>query len=239
MLKFSTKLAIENAGCDFDYIVMCWNPTSEVLEWIDANGFEHYIYSSDKRMSFVENHRSMINIGFNKCFEKNDYACAIGTDMACYRNYLLNLVKYAEEDRIINCAQIESGIFRSLHPTRNFGIPTEKDFDLKGFYEYCERIYQDKLLTEKECGRRIDSTPHLMHRSVWENFGPWDVKIVADVAFFDKVKRGGIKNFMSQGSLVYHHGRVETTRIENKNPLLRLKRDSRKILSNIKNRFLL
>jgi|TARA_B100001971_G_scaffold214181_1_gene250321 GT2 family glycosyltransferase len=238
MLKFSSSLALKNAGQKVDYIVICWKPREDVLNWIKDNNFEYHLYQTNNNLNFIQNLRNCFNLGFEKCFERNDYACGINTDMAFYDNWLVNLVKYAEEDRIINCNQIEPGVHKSLHTTKNFGVTIEGKFDMEGFNNFCSEIYQDKLLTEEEWGRRADATPHLMHRNVWKHFGPWQVKIVADIAFFDKAKAGGIHNMKSLGSMVYHYGAVETKRVEDKQPILRLRKGIRHNLRGLRDKYL-
>jgi len=238
MLKFSSKTALENAGNEFDYIIICWKPTEEVLDWIKGRNFEYHLYQTDSSLNFIQNLRNCFNMGFDKCFERNDYACGINTDMVFYKNWLAKLAKYAGDDRIINCNQVEPGVYPTLHITKNFGLPVEGKFDLEGFYDFCSQIYQDKLLTEEEWGRRADATPHLIHQSVWNRFGPWQVKTVADIAFFDRAKAGGIKNMKSLGSIVYHYGAVETKRVENRNLILRLRKGVRQKLGSVHNKYL-
>mgnify|MGYP001615346406 CR=1 FL=1 len=36
MLKFSTEMAIKNAGNELDYIMILWNPSQEVEDFIDG-----------------------------------------------------------------------------------------------------------------------------------------------------------------------------------------------------------
>jgi len=216
LLKFSTKYAFENAGNEFDYILILWNPSKEVEDYAKEVGNVFY-YKTDKNLDFIQNLRNCFNMGFNKGFEFNNYTCGINTDMAFYKNWLKNLVKFRKKDSIINCRQIEPNP-TPYHEVANFGCPGE-NFDLEGFYIFCNNIYEDRLISEEEWGRRCDATPHLISREIWEKVGEWNVKSnnpPSDVRWFNKAKLLGFKNTKSLGSIVYHYGREETRRMEEK-----------------------
>jgi len=215
LLKFSTDMALENAWSELDYILILWEPSKEVKEYAkfleDVIGAHCFYYKTKPSLSFIENLRGCFNLGREKAFEFNDYSCIINTDMAFYRAWLANLVAYARPDAIINCRQIEPRP-TPFHEVKDFGVPGV-NFNLKAFNEFCFKIYVDKLVDEKEWGRRADATPHLIHKSVWEEVGEWNVKEnPADVMWFDRAKKAGIKNLKSLGSIVYHFGAVETRR---------------------------
>jgi len=229
LLEFSSKYAIENAGMDFTYIVILWNPNREVMNWVynkkylqylnESNSkdmeFYYFYYQTNPKLDFLPNLRSCFNLGFDKSLEFNDYVCGINTDMMFYFDWLLNLYKYKKEDAVINCREIDPRP-TVHHEVKDFGEPGY-DFPVDEYYKYCSSLYIDKVVTEEEWfGPRADSTPHLMHKNTWDKFGPWEVEIVADVNFFNKIKKGGIKNMKSLGSIVYHYGKSETRRRENK-----------------------
>lgn len=225
MLKFSTEMAIENAGTDeIYYLIVLWNPTTEVLDYLGELSEKYVdkigctIYKTDKSLSFIENLRNCFNLGFEDGFKVNDYVCGINTDMAFYENWLINLVKYADKDSIINCRQIEPNP-TIHHELGNFGNTVVDEFRNDDWKMFCSRIYEDKLISEEEWkerignkGARSDATPHLIHKSVWKMVGPWQVKMLADVTWFDRAKLLGIKNMTSLGSIVYHRGAIESRR---------------------------
>ena len=223
-LKFSTEMAIENAGNDLDYILILWNPSKEVFDYstkiiLNSNIEKIYIetYKTDESLSFIENLRNCFNMGFDKGFEFNEYTCGINTDMAFNKDWLANLVKYADENSIINCRQIEPNPTMH-HEVKDFGeIPN--GFNMEDFELYANSISKDKLITEKDWQEirgnyyvRADATPHLIHKSIWEKVGHWNVKIVGDVDWFNRAKAMGFKNMKSLGSIVYHAGAGETKR---------------------------
>ncbi len=223
LLDFSTKYAIENSGMDFTYILIVWNPSKEVMNWIEEErykqylngsnskgmGFSYYRYKTNSNLGFLPNLRSCFNLGFDKSFEYNEYACGINTDMMFYFDWLRNLYKYRKENHIINCREIDPRP-TIHHEVQDFGS-IGYDFPVDKFYKYCTRLYKDELVSEEEWfGPRADSTPHLIHKSTWENVGPWTVNIIADVDWFNRAKSSGIKNMKSKGSIVYHEGKGET-----------------------------
>jgi hypothetical protein len=212
LLKFSSESAIKNAGIDFEYVIIVWEPSDEVIEYIESNGWLYNEYESRDEFSQIENLRNCFNKGFDKCFEIADWAAGINTDMAFFSNWLLNLWKFRDKESIINCRQIEPG--NSIHEIRDFG-EIGRNFNEVDFRIYCSSIIEDKLISEDEWKRRADSTPHLMHREVWNKYGPWNVKLnnpPADVDFFNRCKEGGIKNMKSLSSIVYHYGATEIRR---------------------------
>lgn len=222
LLKFSSKMAIENAGTkDFDYIIVLWNPSKEVMDCL-ADLWDKYgdmigsvFYKTDDNLDFIQNLRNCFNEGFNSGFKINDYCCGINTDMAFYKDWLVNLVKYADKESIINCRQIEPNP-TIHHELGSFGNTVEGEFRMEDWLMFCNRIFEDKLITEDEWkirmgpNARVDATPHLIHKSVWEKVGPWQVKTLADINWFNKAKLLGIKNLKSLGSIVYHAGGLES-----------------------------
>jgi len=221
LLDFSTKYAMLNAGMPFNYVLILWNPSKEVLDWIENKNYEkysninidfyHFFYYTNEGLNFIQNLRNCFNKGFEECFKLTEYACGINTDMMFYSNWLINLYKYRDKNSIINCRQIEPKPTEH-HEVMDFGMAGE-DFPVEEYLEFCSQIYEDKVITEEEWqGPWADATPHLMHKSVWEKYGPWRVKIVADIDFFRRATGDGIKNMKSLGSIVYHAGAQETKR---------------------------
>lgn len=245
MLKFSTEIAMLNAGNEFHYVLILWNPSKEVLNWIEKEnginriidriefqnniGFNYFFYETDNSLSFIENLRNCFNLGFDKGFEFNDYTCGINTDMAFYKNWLKNLAKYANEDAIINCRQLEPNPTIHHESPFNFGETVKEKFNFADFYTVCDSKYEDKLIREEEWRNimrrsvwrnimrrsfvRADATPHLIHKNLWQNVGKWNViENPADVMWFDRAKQVGFRNMKSLGSIVYHAGGIETKR---------------------------
>lgn len=222
MLKFSTKMAFENAGNEFDYVLVLWNPSKEVEDWA-KNGFMKknfhiFYYNTDTKLRFIENLRNCFNLGFDEGFNLNEYACGINTDMAFGKFWLSHLTRYADPNSIINCRQIEP-FYSPFHESpHDFGPTTENEFRLEDWCIFCSSIWQDRLLHESEWGKRADATPYLIHKSLWEKVGHWEVqsdrfgRAPSDIEWFNKAKYMGFKNMKSLGSIVYHAGGLETKR---------------------------
>jgi len=217
MLKYSTNMAINRAGTDnFDFIVILFDASDAVKRWSREKGLRCFEYHTKKDLSFMANLRNCFNEGFMRGFMMNEYTVPINTDNLFYNNWLVNLMKYTEQNRIVNCKLIEPGTVPTIHTSKNFGEPTEEKFDLEEFDAYCKHIYQDKLIHEKDYGRRCDATPYILHKNTFAKFGPWELEpingVPPDVLFFDRCKAGGIDNMKSLGAISYHHGGVEIRR---------------------------
>ena len=60
MLKFSSSLALKNAGQKVDYIVICWKPREDVLNWIKDNNFEYHLYQTNNNLNFIQ--KKLVNL---------------------------------------------------------------------------------------------------------------------------------------------------------------------------------
>jgi len=223
MLRFSSEQLVKNAGTDnFDYIIVCWNTTSEVDKFIAE--FSHSLQDSrvkvirvehtyDTSVGYVPNLRKMMNEGFDKAFELGDYGGLVNTDQAFYKNWLINLVKHIASDRVVTSKLIEVG--RSRHLRRDFGLTEYGKFKAKQFEETCQTLWEEgKLLTEEMRGGFLNvcSLPYLFHRKMWEEVGPWELTLekgTPDVNFFTHAHEKGYKFVMSGDSIAYHVGAAE------------------------------
>jgi len=220
MLRFSSDAIINNAGYDnFDYIVVTWGPSSEVIKYLDElkekYNFVHIVdYKTNKSIPYVPNLRGMMNTGFDYGFELNDYCGLTNTDQYFGKNWLINLVKYANENEIVNSTSI-CPIDWPSHININLGVPEYGKFNLAKFNEVYDRIYEDRLETEEERGgrRATNTMPYLIPKKFWKLAGPWELRLVAgdspDVRFFQRCKKAGAHFTMSRSSIVYHHEAVE------------------------------
>jgi len=220
MLKFSSDAIIQNAGYDnYDYIVVTWGPTPEVSEYLDElkkkHDFVHIIdYKTNKDVPYVPNLRGMMNTGFDYGFELNDYCGLTNTDQYFGKDWLLNLVKYANPTDIVNATSICPVDWPS-HININLGIPEYGKFNLEKFNQLYDELYEDKIQTEEERGgrRATNTMPYLIPKKFWEEAGPWELRVSPgdspDVKFFQRCKKAGAHFTMSRSSIVYHHEAVE------------------------------
>ena len=220
MLRFSSDAIINNAGYDnFDYIIVTWGPSQEVVDYLEdlksKHDFVHVIeYKTNHDIPYVPNLRGMMNTGFDYGFELNDYCGLTNTDQYFGKDWLLNLVKYANEDEIVNSTSICPLDWPS-HINENLGIPEYATFNMERFNELYEELYDDRLETEEERGgrRATNTMPYLIPKKFWEQAGPWELRLSGpdspDVRFFQRCHKAGARFTMSRSSIVYHHEAVE------------------------------
>jgi hypothetical protein len=226
MLKFSTGMIFDNAGTDdFDYYVVTWLPTPEVVTWIEYAGYPiiRIPFETQPGLDYVPQLRAMMNHGFDTGILANDWVVPVNTDMAFAKGWLANLVRRATEPGVIP---------NSLHITPtpagdpsaqgvgiiygNFGLPTADTFDLIGFERLAERLREDRVATQDEVpgGWRSCATfPYALHRSWWARYGPWALRHeggdAPDRRFFAICADHGAKFLLCRDSIVYHHEAVE------------------------------
>jgi hypothetical protein len=142
------------------------------------------------------------------------------------------LLKYAKENRIVNCKLIEPGTIPSLHTTKNFGPTIEGQFDQTSFEIFSDSISKDDLVFDDirglfhenqgrggSYGYRLDAMPFVLPLDVWNRFGPMIQTLnshgtTGDVDFFDRCRVGGVEITKSLDAISYHSGGVETRRNE-------------------------
>jgi len=220
MLRFSSDAIINNAGYDdFDYIIVTWGPTTEVELYLkdlkNKYSFIHIVsYKTNTNIPYVPNLRGMMNKGFEYGFSLNNYCGLVNTDQYFGKNWLFNLVKYANENDIVNSTHI-SPIKGSNIITANFGIPEYGKFDIDAFNVLYNEIYSDRLETEEERGgwKATNTMPYLIPKHFWDIAGPWELLLNGfespDVKFFQRCHEAGAHFTMSRSSIVYHHEAVE------------------------------
>jgi len=217
MLDFSSKMMQENAGTkDFDYIVVTWKPTPEVLVWIKEHPEVIQVeYQTNENLGYVPNLRAMMNSGFDAGYKLNDWVCVINTDMAFGRNWLLNLVRHAKENVIPNSIHL-TPIHGPHVITVDLGITTAKTFDFERFWKMHDKLYQDGILTEEKRGGWLACAtfPYVLHRKWWECYGPWETDLgehqeSPDRRFFRRCHEAGARFILVLDSICYHHEAVE------------------------------
>ena len=220
MLKFSSDSIINNAGYDnFDYIIVTWGPSSEVSIYIDElkerHDFVHVIeYETNNGIPFVPNLRGMMNKGFDYGFSLNNYCGLVNTDQHFGKDWLINLVKYANNNDIVNSTHITP--IKGQHVvTADLGIPEYGKFNLEQFDKLYDELYIDVLETEEERGGWLatNTMPYLIPKRFWKEAGPWELLLGKDSSpdrrFFQRCKDAGAHFTMSRSSIVYHHEAVE------------------------------
>lgn len=220
MLKFSSDSIILNAGYDnYDYIIVTWDPSEDVTQYLtdlcSKYSFIHIVsYETNKNIPYVPNLRGMMNLGFDYGFKLNNYCGLVNTDMYFGKDWLINLVKYASDNDIVNSTHITP--IKGPHViTADLGIPEYGKFNLEGFNQIYKDTYIDKLETEEERGGWLatNTMPYLIPKKFWQIAGPWELLLDSgfspDRRFFNRCKDAGAYFTMSRSSIVYHHEAVE------------------------------
>jgi len=215
MLRFSTDAILNNAGTeDFDYIVVSWCATDEVLKYLRSHPrIIHIEYQTNNQVGYVPNLRGMMNFGFTEGFRRNEYCGLVNTDMYFGPNWLSNLIKYATPDTIVNSTHI-TPIVGPHVITANLNIPEYDKFNLSEFNKLYNLHYRDVLEHEDVRGGWLatNTMPYLIPKHFWEVCGPWELRVTTDTPdrrFFQRCHEAGAKFTMSRGSIVYHHEAVE------------------------------
>jgi hypothetical protein len=224
MMLFSTDALYANAGTDeFDYVVVTWAATDEIKDYLNRLRHEktnvHVIeHATVADVGYVPNLRAMMNDGFNKGFELNEYAGLVNTDMYFGKDWLINLTKHACPEDIVNSVHITRIQVQGSHVIHaDLGRPCYETFDIKRFEQLYEELYKDELETEAQRGGWLgtNTMPYLIHRKFWDQCGPWELRIVngepPDRRFFQRCHEAGVRFTMSHSSIVYHHEAVERT----------------------------
>ena len=221
MLRFSTDAILNNSGYNnFDYIIVTWGQSNEVLEYlIELSGRYSNIhiveYQTNPDIPFVPNLRGMMNKGFDYGFSLNDYCGLVNTDMYFGKDWLINLVKYANDNDIVNSLHI-SPIEGANIITADLGVTEYGKFNTSEFNKMYNNLYEDRLVTQQERGnnwRAINTMPYLIPKRFWGVAGPWELMLGSphspDVRFFQRCSNAGARFTMSLSSIVYHHNAVE------------------------------
>ncbi len=222
MFWLSSYSALVNEPAAFDYVVVLWGESPHVrrmatdLEEL-GNGSVHLVdYQPDPSVAFVPNLRGMMNAGFARGFELNEYAGLTNTDVFHGPLWLSNMAKHARPDRVVNCQHL-SPIKGPNIVTADFGVPERGKFDVAAFYRSWKLIAHDALETEADRRgewRAVNTMPYLFHRDIWNACGPWELEVgehrdPPDRRFFQRVKDAGCEYVMAMDSVVYHHEAVE------------------------------
>ncbi len=157
MLRFSTDAILANAGTDdFDYIVVHWLASPKVRDYLEDLKNKHknvtlVEYKTNNSVRYVPNVRGMMNAGFNKGFELNDFCGLVNTDQYFGKDWLVNLAKHATPDTIVNAIHITPRVGAHVI-TANLGIPEYGKFNMSKFNKIYDRVKKDFLETEHQRG---------------------------------------------------------------------------------------
>lgn len=224
--------ALTQAGIpleDISLTFICWKTPDRTYRWMNEHGFKFVDMDYDEGKGFLWNLYKGWNLGYEVGFKKADFVCPIATDHAFHKDWLKNMLSFAQPNRIVCCKLIEPGTLPSLHFTKNFDVTTHEKFMGREFEMTCEKISKDELVFDdtKEYhidggvggsyGHRLDAMPFIVPKDVWERFGPMkqtlnDFGTTGDTDFFDRCKMGGVEITKALNAISYHSGGAETMR---------------------------
>lgn len=224
--------ALANAGIpveEIDLTFICWRTPETTYNWLRANNFKWIDMEYDEGKGFLHNLYKGWNLGYEVGYKTSDIVCPIATDHAFYKDWLKNLVRKVQTNRIVCCKLIEPGTLPSLHCTKNLGLTITDQFLGKEFELTCAKLSKDELVFDdtKEYhvdggvggtyGHRLDAMPFVVPRDVWERFGPMRQDLnsygtTGDTDFFDRCKMGGVEITKALDAISYHCGGIETRR---------------------------
>lgn len=224
--------ALKNSGLDpsdVDLTFICWKTPDHTYDWLKKNNFNYVDMEYDEGKGFLWNLYKGWNLGYEVGFKTAEYVCPIATDHSFHKDWLKNLMKHAQPNRIVNCKLIEPGTLPSLHFTRNLGVTTEEEFMGREFEMTCAKLAKDELVFDDtgyyhqdggvggSYGHRLDSMPFVVPHDVWLNHGPMlqtldEFGVTGDTNFFDRCKHNGVEITKALDAISYHSGGAETAR---------------------------
>jgi len=224
--------ALANSGLEpeeIDLTFICWKTPPHTYEWLHKNNFKYVDMEYDEGKGFLWNLYKGWNLGYEVGLESADYVCPIATDHAFYKDWLKNMLSFAQPNRIVCGKLIEPGLLPSLHTTVNLGPTIEGQFLAREFEMICAHLSKDELVFDDTgyyhedggiggaYGRRLDSMPFIVPADVWAKHGPMkqilnEFGITGDTDFFDRCKFAGVEITKALNSISYHCGGAETMR---------------------------
>lgn len=205
-----------------EFFFVANDPTEEVVEFLKSKNIPHYINKNDhlsedelfsKGFAAPEYMRRVYqgyNYGIQKA--KGQRVVLINSDNFFSRDWLENLLKYADYTKVVSSTLIEPGqdnvgIF-PFAVEKNFGR-TLDDFDDSGFQSFAEKISK----TGYSSGGAY--MPCVLYKDIAIMAGLYpegniasnsfnEVARFGDEAFYDKLAQFGVEHITAKDSVVYH-----------------------------------
>jgi hypothetical protein len=205
-----------------EFFFVANDPTEEVVEFLKAKKIPHYINMNDhlteeelfsKGFAAPEYMRRVYqgyNYGIQKA--KGQRVVLINSDNFFSRDWLENLLKYADYTKVVSSTLIEPGQENvGIFPfaiEKNFGR-TLDDYDDSGFQSFAEKISK----TGYSSGGAY--MPCVLYKDIAIMAGLYpegniagdsfnEVARFGDEAFYDKLAQFGVEHITAKDSIVYH-----------------------------------
>jgi len=195
---------IKEGKAEFYFLVN--NGTDEIKRHLKEKGYPHYIFDTPPQKPYPANIGDIYRAwNFAVIKAKGNIVVLVNSDMAFSKDWLENLIKNLDENKVITSRLVESGKIPSIFPhtiVKNFGRSPE-EFNKEDFEIFAETIKEDKLAL------RGTFMPMAIHKSNfiksggYPNGNPGGVS--GDYYFFYKVLEPmGIKHYTAMDSVAYH-----------------------------------
>lgn len=193
-----------------EFYFICNNATEEVKNYLKENNIPHYIFETGPQPAYPQN-ISYIYGAWNFAVEKakGEIVVLVNSDMAFSKDWLENLLKRLDKNKVVSSLLVESGKIPSLlsHTVvKNFGR-TPETFQEKKFEEFAEMLKEN---TEQPLGAFM---PMAIHKENFVKAGgyPEGNKILDDreisgdwIFFYERLTKLGINHVTGFDSIVYH-----------------------------------
>ena len=182
--------------------------TDKVKEYLDKNKINHLIFENkDKDEHYIRRVYRAWNFGGNHA--DGDVIVFVNSDMAFSENWLENLLKNVNEERIVTSRLVESGKLESGKTaiSKNFG-KSYKEFDRQQFENFANENKEDKIL---KGGLFM---PCAIYKDIFVKSGGYPIgntvkrsgKVISGdwIYFYKTLGAMNIKHYTVADSIVYH-----------------------------------
>lgn len=217
-LEFVKKSIEENTPMlktgDTEFYFVCNNAIDEVKNYLKDNNIPHYIFETEQQPPYPHN-IGFIYKAWNFTVEKakGDIVVLVNSDMAFSKDWLENLIKYLDKNKVITSRLVESGKIQSIFPhtiTKNFGR-TPETFAKDDFEMFVESVKEDKLesygtfmplAVYRENFMKVRGYPE---GNIYTKFSDREMTISGDWSlFYFWFLINGVLHYTAMDSIVYH-----------------------------------
>jgi hypothetical protein len=205
-----------------EFMFIANDPTEECLRHLETRGYKHIVVRNPKRSDedlfrlgygapeYMHRVYRAYNEGIRRA--ESEIAVLVNSDNYFSQDWLESLEKYVSRRVVVTSTLVEPGHPRhGVFPdavAAGFG-GTVDTFDRMGFLDFAERIKETGLMAG---GAYM---PCMIYRDVALRVGLYPegnlagrsfdhVRMYGDVAFFERLRRAGVRHVTSLDSVVYH-----------------------------------
>jgi len=248
LLRWCVDNAAARAGVSHEWTIVNWKESAAVAAYCADHGHRLVVLRPDplpeagahpeqRTAAFIKSLYAAFNAGYEHSTTK--WVARMGSDQFFSKDWLKNLLACAERHgdwAVYHTNTIESPVARrSRHEIHDWGT-TPAEFQDKGrdrFDNYANdlawRMGSAPTVLGSECSlwydhptrgrqRRADGVSWLQTRSLWEEFGPMNDRVVngvaPDVEYQDRITDAGVPSYLCLTATSYHLVRGESREIQ-------------------------